>query len=58
MATNVWERASGEAVVEILIAEGSDGHVVKFIAAPADLEWHAEKCLQVAREMRRRKAAP
>jgi hypothetical protein len=56
--SNVWERASGDAVVELVIAELSDGRVVKFTAALADLEAHAEKCLQVAREMRRRKAAP
>jgi hypothetical protein len=56
--SQIWERASGDAVVELVVTDPPEVRVVKFTAALADLESHAEKCLQVAREMRRRKAAP
>jgi len=56
--TNVWERASGDAAVELVVTEAPEVRVLRFTVSLDDLESHAEKCLQVAREMRRRKVTP
>ena len=54
--TNAWESTPGEAIVEIVIADQLEARVVIFSADASDLETHGEKCLLVAREMRRRQA--
>ena len=53
--TSVWERAPGEAAVELVVTDPPQVRVVKLTADLDVLEEHANKCLQVAREMRRRK---
>ena len=52
--TSVFESAPGEAIVEIVIADQLEARVVMFTAEADDLETHGEKCLLVAREMKRR----
>ena len=61
MRTNVWESTPGIAMVELTLCETKHGTVTNFLSWKTDaedLEVHAEKCLQVAREMRRRKGTP
>jgi len=55
--TSVWESAPGEAVVEVTMADAVEARTVMWTAEADDLEAHGEKCLLVAREMRRRQAA-
>ena len=56
--TTVWESKPGVAIIEVIVTDPPNVRVVMFSADLDVLEAHAEKCLQVAREMRRRKAAP
>ena len=52
--TSVFERVPGEATVEIVIADQLESRVLMFYLDASDLETHGEKCLLVAREMKRR----
>lgn len=54
----VWERAPDEAAIELAVVDLAWVRVLKLTASLDVLEAHAEKCLQVAQEMRRRKGAP
>ena len=54
----VWESRPGIAIVQVTISDKTESRTVVWSADADDLEVHAEKCLQVAREMRRRKGAP